>query len=108
MAEGPYLRVWRVRSFRFADAETFATRLLARIDHVLSGGGADVTPQPPAAKADPKASAATADPATASDEPFYKHLLWSSDPAPQPADADDQVVVDTAQRQRARVELGQR
>ena len=28
---------------------------------------------------------AAATPATTSEEPFYKRLLWSSDPAPQPA-----------------------
>ena len=66
-----------------AESQPFFRQLLSPFGSAPSAQAA--APQPPAAKADPKASAATADPATASDEPFYKHLLWSSDPAPQPA-----------------------
>ena len=62
-----------------ADSQPFFRQLLSPFD---SGSAAEAAAPPSAPKPEPKAVAA---PAPVSEEPFYKRLLWSSEPAPQPA-----------------------
>ena len=71
-----------------ADSQPFFRQLLSPFD---SGPSAQAAAEPkpeskPESKSEPKAEPkSAAAPAPVSEEPFYKRLLWSSEPAPQPA-----------------------